>query len=86
VEVGRHLGWDFPMVAMTAPTWASANLAIDAPHDGYAKNTWLPTATTGSAPTCRSTFRATAGYCWGGAHGAAGAFPESWNARWEGLG
>jgi len=78
-------GWDFPMVAMTAASLESATRHRRA-HDGYTQEHLAPNGHNwqrANLPPTSGQRRAVAGGC---AHGALGAFPDSWNARWEGLG
>jgi hypothetical protein len=80
-------GWDFPMVAMTAASLGERELAIDALMMDTPKNTWLPNGHNWQRANLPLYLPGNGGLLLAVAHMAqAAAFPESWNARWEGLG
>ena len=80
-------GWDFPMVAMTAASLGERQLAIDALMMDTPKNTWLPNGHNWQRANLPLYLPGNGGLLLAVAHMARlAAFPESWNARWEGLG
>jgi len=80
-------GWDFPMVAMTAASLGERELAIDVLMMDTPKNTWLPNGHNWQRANLPLYLPGNGGLLLAVAHMArTGAFPESWNARWEGLG
>jgi hypothetical protein len=80
-------GWDFPMVAMTAASLGERQLAIDALMMDTPKNTWLPNGHNWQRANLPLYLPGNGGLLLAIAHMARlAAFPESWNARWEGLG
>jgi hypothetical protein len=80
-------GWDFPMVAMTAASLGERQLAIDVLMMDTPKNTWLPNGHNWQRANLPLYLPGNGGLLLAVAHMARlGAFPESWNARWEGLG
>jgi hypothetical protein len=80
-------GWDFPMVAMTAASLGERDLAIDALMMDTPKNTWLANGHNWQRANLPLYLPGNGGLLLAVAHMARlGAFPESWNARWEGLG
>jgi hypothetical protein len=80
-------GWDFPMVAMTAASLGERQLAIDALMMDTPKNTWLPNGHNWQRANLPLYLPGNGGLLLAVAHMARlAAFPESWNARWEGFG
>jgi hypothetical protein len=75
------------MVAMTAASLGERELALDALMMDTPKNTWLPNGHNWQRANLPLYLPGNGGLLLAVAHMAQrGAFPESWNARWEGLG
>ncbi len=79
-------GWDFPMVAMTAASLGERALAGQALLMQTPKNTWLPNGHNWQRANLPLYLPGNGGLLLAVAHMAqTNAFPEPWNARWEGL-
>ena len=79
-------GWDFPMVAMTAASLGERALAVDALVMETPKNTWLPNGHNWQRANLPLYLPGNGGLLLAMAHMAKlGTFPETWEARWEGL-
>jgi hypothetical protein len=79
-------GWDFPMVAMTAASLGEPRLAVEALLMETPKNTWLPNGHNWQRANLPLYLPGNGGLLLAIAHLAqTRAFPESWQARWEGL-
>ena len=79
-------GWDFPMVAMTAASLGEKQLAADALLMETPKNTWLANGHNWQRANLPLYLPGNGGLLLAVAHMAsAGAFPDAWKARQEGL-
>jgi protein-glucosylgalactosylhydroxylysine glucosidase len=79
-------GWDFPMVAMTAASLGERSLVSQALLMDTPKNTWLANGHNWQRANLPVYLPGNGALLLAIAHPAhTGAFPESWNAHWEGL-
>jgi hypothetical protein len=80
-------GWDFPMAAMAAASLGERERAIDVLMMDTPKNTWLANGHNWQRANLPLYLPGNGGLLLATAHMArTSAFPESWKARWEGLG
>lgn len=86
MEMGGHLGWDFPAVAMTAASLGETSLALDALLMKSPKNTYLANGHNWNRANLPCYLPGNGALLLAVAHMVeVGAFPADWTVRAEGF-